>query len=138
MLFTHVMAEQDPGFFLAEATTSNNCLYYVGLRCGQLQKLASAQINPWLQGELSCTKTAELELIFGLIEVYNSLSMGKKYKIVAAGKSLVEKFLEFDRTCRLLDLNPNSSEFHERAGLIAIVRSAVRDLLAILTTIDPQ
>jgi hypothetical protein len=140
MLFTRAMAEQNSGFPIAEgnATTSNNCLYCIELRCNKIQKLANIQINPWLQGELSCTKTAELELIFGIIEVYDSLSMGAKYKIVAAGKSLVEKFLEFDRTCRLLDLNPSSPEFHERAGLIAIVRSAVRDLLAILTTIDPQ
>jgi hypothetical protein len=131
MLFTRAMAEQAPGFHLTEShtTTCNNCLYYVELRCNQRQKLANIQINPWLQGELSCTKTAELELIFGLIEVYDSLYVGAKYKIVATGKSLVEKFLEFDRTCRLLDLNPNSPEFHERAGLIAIVRSAVRDLL---------
>lgn len=131
MLFTRAMAEQDPGGFLiqSQGTTSDGCLHYVVMRCSQVQKLTNIQINPWLQGELSCTKTAELELIHGFIEVYDSLYMGTKYKIVAAGKSLVERFLEFDRTCRLLDLNPNSPEFHERAGLIVVVRSAVRDLL---------
>jgi hypothetical protein len=116
----------------------NDLLCYIELRCSGMQKLVGIQINPWVQGELNCTTATELELIYGIIEVYDSLYMGAKYQIVAAGKSLAEKFLEFDCTCRLLDLNPNSPEFHEWAGLIAVVRSAVRDLLAHQATIDPQ
>jgi hypothetical protein len=119
-------ADLDSG--LSVTTPSDSLLYYIKLRCNQMLKLARPQINPWIQGELSCTQTAELELIYGIIQVYDSLSMGAKYKIVAAGKSLVENFLEFDRTCRLLDLDPHSPEFHERAGLIVLVRSAITDL----------
>jgi hypothetical protein len=115
-------------------TTSDNLLRYIEIRCNQIRKLAKPQINPWIQGELNCTHAAELELIYGIIQVYDSLYMGANYKIVAAGKSLGENFLEFDRTCRLLDLDPNSPAFHERAGLIAIVRSAIGDLLAYQTT----
>ncbi len=135
MLFDRTcMADQDSEFSLA--TNSDSLLHYIELRCNQMWKLAEPQVSPWIQGELNCTQTAELELIYGIIQVYDSLYMGAKYKIVAAGKSLGEKFLEFDRTCRLLDLDPNSPAFHERAGLIAIVRSAVRDLLAHQATID--
>jgi hypothetical protein len=127
MLFDRTcVADQDSGF--SATTASDNLLYYIKLRCNQMLKLAEPQINPWIQGELICTQAAELELIYGIIQVYDSLYMGAKYKIVAAGKSLVENFLEFDRTCRLLDLEPHSPEFHERAGLIVLVRSAVRDL----------
>jgi hypothetical protein len=127
MLFDRTgVADQDSG--LSEATASAGLLHYIRLRCNQMLKLTKPQINPWIQGELNCTQVAELELIYGIIQVYDSLYLGAKYKIVAAGKSLGEKFLEFDRTCRLLDLTPNSPEFHERAGLIAIVRSAIGDL----------
>jgi hypothetical protein len=135
MLFDRTcMADQDSEFSLA--TNSDSLLHYIELRCNQMWKLAEPQVSPWIQWELNCTQSAELELIYGIIQVYDSLYMGAKYKIVAAGKSLGEKFLEFDRTCRLLDLDPNSPAFHERAGLIAIVRSAVRDLLASPTIID--
>jgi hypothetical protein len=127
------VADQDSGFSVT--TASNDLLCYIRLRCSQALKLAEPQINPWIQGELSCTQAAELELIYGIIQVYDSLYMGAKYKIVAAGKSLVENFLEFDRHCRLLDLDPHSPAFHERAGLIAIVRSAVRDLQQFQSTI---
>ncbi len=137
MLFDRTCLEDKNSEFFAapNSTTANDSLFrYIGSRCNQVQKLASIQINPWVQGELNCTEAAELELIYGIIQVYDALYMGIKYKIVAAGKSLGEKFLEFDRTCRLLDLDPNSPAFHERAGLIAIVRSAVRDLWASQTT----
>jgi hypothetical protein len=127
MLFDQAcVADQDSGFSLT--TASDDLSNYIRLRCNQMLKLAEPQINPWIQGELNCTYTAELELIYGIIQVYDSLYMGAKYKIVAAGKSLVENFLEFDRTCRLLDLDPHSPEFHERAGLIVLARSAIRDL----------
>ena len=128
MLFEHTSKDQNREFS-SDATTINRCLHYIQLRCSQVQKLATVEINPWIPGELNCTNAAELELIYGIIEAYDSLYIGAKYKIMAAGKSLVEKFLEFDRTCRLLDLNPNSPEFYERAGLIAIVRSTAKDLL---------
>jgi hypothetical protein len=120
------LVAQDPGFSIS--TANDDLSHYIRLRCNQILKLAEPQINPWIQKKLNCTQTAELELIYGIIQVYDSLYMGAKYKIVAAGKSLVEKFLEFDRTCRLLDLDPHSPAFHERAGLIVIVRSAARDL----------
>ncbi len=136
MLFEHTAKDQNKEFS-SDKTTSDRCLHYIRLRCSQMQKLATIEINPWIEGELNCTNAAELELIYGIIEVYDSLYIGAKYKIVAAGKSLVEKFLEFDRTCRLLDLNPNSPEFHERAGLMAIVRSAVKDLLTNQAIVDP-
>jgi hypothetical protein len=127
MLFDRTCAaDQDSGFSVT--TAHDDLLNYIRLRCNQMLKLAEPQINPWIQGELNCTQAAELELIYGIIQVYDSLYMGAKYKIVAAGKSLVEKFLEFDRTCRLLDLEPHSPAFHERAGLIVLVRSAIRDL----------
>jgi hypothetical protein len=109
---------------------SNDCLYYIDRRCRQMQKLVGIDINPWKQHDLGFTTTVELELIYGIIEVYDSLYGGAKYKIVTASKSLVERFLEFDRTCRLLDLASNSPEFQARAGLIAIVRSTVCDLLS--------
>jgi hypothetical protein len=129
MLFDRTyMADQDSGFSVT--TANDDLLKYIKLRCNQMLKLAEPQINPWIQGELNCTQAAELELIYGIIQVYDSLYMGAKYRIAAAGKSLVENFLEFDRTCRLLDLDPHSPEFHERAGLIVLVRSAVRDLWA--------
>jgi hypothetical protein len=135
MLFDRTyMADQDSEFSLA--TTNDDLLDYIKLRCNQVQKLTDPQINPWIQGALNCTQTAELELIYGIIQVYDSLYMGAKYKIVAAGKFLAENFLEFDRTCRLLDLDPHSPEFHGRAGLIVLVRSAVRDLLTSPTIID--
>jgi hypothetical protein len=132
MLFSHINADRNSDLLVDSGmtTTSNNSLHYIKLRCNQMQKLVSMPINPWAQGQLSCATIAELELIYGIIGVYDSLHMGAKYKIVAASKSLVERFLEFDRTCRLLDLPTNSPEFQERAGLIAIVRSAVEDLLA--------
>jgi hypothetical protein len=133
MLFDRTCAADQESEFCV-ATDGDSLLHYIKLRCSQLQKLADRQINPWIQGELNCTQAAELELIYGIIQVYDS--MGAKYKIVAAGKSLVEKFLAFDRTCRLLDLDSHSPEFHERAGLIAIVRSAIRDLLTSLAMID--
>lgn len=121
-------ADQDSGFSLPP--DSDSLLHYIKLRCDQMLKLAKSPINPWSQGELSCIQTAELELIYGVIQTYDSLYMGANYKILAAKKSLEEKFLEFDRTCRLLDLDPNAPAFHERAGLIAVVRSAVKDLSA--------
>jgi hypothetical protein len=137
MLFDRTcVADQDSGFSVT--TASDDLLNYIELRCNQILKLAEPQINPWIQGELSCTQAAELELIYGIIQVYDSLYMGAKYKIVAAGKSLMEKFLEFDRHCRLLDLEPHSPAFHERAGLIAIVRSAVSDLWANQISIEPE
>ncbi len=137
MLFDRTgMVDQDPRFFIS--TASEDLLHYIKLRCSQILKLAEPQINPWIQGELNCTQSAELELVYGIIQVYDSLYMGAKYKIVAAGKSLGEKFLEFDRTCRLLDLDPHSSAFHERASLIAIVRSAISDLLANQIFIEPE
>jgi hypothetical protein len=139
MLFDRTdVTDQDLGFWVApdHAVASDHLLYYIELRCSQMQQLAELPINPWLQEELNCTHTAELELIHSIIQVYDSLYMGAKYKIVAAGKSLVENFLEFDRTCRLLDLDPHSPAFHERAGLIAIVRSAIRDLQTAQAMID--
>jgi hypothetical protein len=139
MLFDRTCLEDKNSEFFAtpSITTANDSFFrYIGLRCNQVQKLASIQINPWIQGELNCTETAELELIYGIIQVHDALYVGANYKIVAAGKSLGEKFLEFDRTCRLLDLSPNSPAFHERAGLIAIVRSAIRDLLTSPAIID--
>jgi hypothetical protein len=108
----------------------SSCLDYLEQRCHQLGKLAGTEIAPWTEQGLVCATTMELELIYELIAVYDALCDNKHYKIVAAGKSLVEKFLEFDRTCRLLDLVPGSSEFQARAGLIVIVRSAARELLA--------
>jgi hypothetical protein len=115
---------------ISDKNISNDCLYYIDRRCRQMQKLVSVDINPWKQHDLDFTTTVELELIYGIIEVYDSFYLGTKYKIVAASKSLVERFLEFDRTCRLLDLASNSPEFQARAGLIAIVRSTVCDLLS--------
>ncbi len=112
---------------LAEASSGWS---YIERRCCQMSKLVTTEIKPWEQAELACATIAELELIYGLIEVYDALHDKAHYKILAAGKSLVEKFLEFDRTCRLLDLAPNSPEFQARAGLIEIVRSAARELLA--------
>ncbi len=141
MLFDRACApEQNFAFSVIpdSTTASNDLLHYIKLRCSQIWKLAELQVNPWLQGELNCTHAVELELIYGIIQVYDSLYMGVNYKIVAAGKSLGEKFLEFDRTCRLLDLDPNSPAFHERAGLIAIVRSAISDLLAYQTTVKRE
>jgi hypothetical protein len=141
MLFDRACAPEQNSEFSAipdGATASNDLLHYIKLRCNQTRKLAEPQINPWIQGELNCTQTAELELIYGIIQVYDSLYMGANYKIATAGKSLAEKFLEFDRTCRLLDLDPNSPAFHERAGLIAIVRSAIGDLLANQTIVKPE
>ncbi len=120
------------------STASDDLLHYIGLRCNQVLKLATPQVSPWVQGELNCTQTAELELIYGIIQVYDSLYMGAKYKIVAASKSLVEKFLAFDRTCRLLELDPHSPAFHERAGLITIVRSTIGDLLANRSIVEPE
>jgi hypothetical protein len=105
-------------------------LSYIERRCRQMRNLATTEINPWNQDSLACETIAELELIYGLIEVYDALYDNAHYKILAAGKSLVEKFLEFDRTCRLSDLAPDSPEFQARAGLIEIVRSAARELLA--------
>lgn len=140
MLFSHTATDQNSSLLVdfCMTTTSSSSLHYIKLRCNQMQKLASIQINPWAQGKLSCTTTVELELIYGIIGVYDSLYMGVKYKIVAASKFLVERFLEFDRTCRLLDLPVNSPEFQERAGLIAIVRSTVEGLLASQGKIDPE
>ncbi len=129
------MANQDSEFLAAAdgMIASADFLHYIMLRCNQVRKLAEPQINPWSEGGLNCSQAAELELIYGVVGVYDSLYMGKKYKVVAASKSLGEVFLEFDRTCRLLDLDPNSPAFHERAGLIAIVQSAIRDLGATQT-----
>jgi hypothetical protein len=135
ILFDHAcMANQDSEFSAAAA--SDGLLNYIKLRCSQMRKLADPQINPWIQDELNYTQAAELELIYGIIQVYDSLYMGAKYQIAAAGKSLGEKFLEFDRTCRLLDLDSDSPAFHERAGLIVIVRSAISDLLASQNKLD--
>lgn len=142
MLFVRTAIQQNPDFLTIPngSTVADNLFYYIKLRCNQMQKLAGsrskAPITPWVQGEFHCHQTAELKLIYSIIQVYDSLYMGAKHQIVAAGKSLVENFLEFDRTCRLLDLPVNSPEFHERAGLIAIVRSAVEDLLAQATVED--
>ncbi len=115
---------------IGDTSVINDCLHYIDRRCRQMQKLVSIDINPWKQHDLDFTTTVELELIYGIIEVYDSLYGGAKYKIVAASKLLVERFLEFDRACRLLDLASNSPEFQARAGLIAIVRSTVCDLLS--------
>jgi hypothetical protein len=142
ILFMRTAIQQSPNFLTIPdgSTVVDNLFYYIKLRCNQMQKLAGslnkAPVTPWIQGEFHCHQTAELELIHSIIQVYDSLYMGAKHQIVAAGKSLVENFLEFDRTCRLLDLPVNSPEFHERAGLIAIVRSAVEDLLAQATFED--
>jgi hypothetical protein len=131
MLFDRAfLADQNVVFSAVSDSTAAhaNFLQYIELRCVQVQKLVKLRLDPW-QGEgLNCTQVAELELIYGIMLVYDSLYMGAKYKILAAGKSLGEKFLEFDRTCRLLDLDPNSPEFHERAGLVVLSRSAIRDL----------
>jgi hypothetical protein len=132
ILFWRTVTSQKSAFFTVPGskTAPDALFHYVALRCNQMQKLAESQINPWSQGEFHCHQTAELALIHAIIQVYDSMYMGAKYKILAAGNSLVENFLHFDRTCRLLDLDPQSPAFHERAGLIAIVRSAIRDLLA--------
>jgi hypothetical protein len=127
MLFVQTLTINQEHTLVLAAKTS--CLSYVEQRCCQMRKLATIENNPWEQGSLACETIAELELIYGLIEVYDALCDKAHYKILAAGRSLVEKFLEFDRTCRLSDLAAGSPEFQARAGLIEIVRSAVRELL---------
>jgi hypothetical protein len=114
---------------LAEASCLS-CLSYIEQRCCQMRKLVPTEIKPWEQDVVAGETIAELELIYGLIEVYDALCDNAHYKILAASKSLVEKFLEFDRTCRLSDLAPGSPELQARVGLIEIVRSAARELLA--------
>jgi hypothetical protein len=128
MLFVQILSINQEQTLVLAAETS--CLSYVERRCCQMRKLVTTEINPWVQADLACETIAELELIYGLIEVYDALYDNAHHKKLAAGKSLVEKFLEFDRTCRLSDLAPDSPEFQARAGLIEIVRSAARELLA--------
>jgi hypothetical protein len=109
-------------------------LIYVEQRCEQLLNLASITINPWADGSLAVVTRQEKALIWGLMEVYDALVQNRLHLVRAAARCLMERFLEFDRHCRLLDLDPNSAELSARAGLIVLVQRAVVELLIRLET----
>jgi hypothetical protein len=104
-------------------------LVYVAQRCGQLLNLARIEVNPWAGGCLVVHSAPEKALIWGLVAVYDALVGERIHLVRAAAKSLIERFLEFDRHCRLLDLDPNSAELSARAGLIVLVQRAAVELL---------
>jgi hypothetical protein len=114
---------------------TDESLVYIAQRCAQLLKLASPADHHWLAGELQLITSSEQTLVWGLIEVYDALHNSLVHKVKIASKSLIERFLEFDRHCRLLDLAPNSAELSARAGLIVLVQRAAIELLIQLETI---
>jgi hypothetical protein len=114
---------------------ADQSLVYIEQRCRQILKLASPAANPWLAGELQLTTSTEQELVWGLIEVYDALHNSPIHQVKTASKSLIERFLAFDRHCRLLDLPPNSAELFARAGLILLVQRATVAMLIRMETV---
>jgi hypothetical protein len=120
--------------------TPDDGLAYIEQRCTQLLKLVVMDItkrSPWLAENLAVATSSEKDLVYALMGVYDALATTANHRIAAAAKSLVEKFLEFDRYCRLLDLPTDGEEFLARAGLILLVQRAIRELSeAISKTVD--